>query len=213
VRCVGMGPQTKIVSYDPSAPHHLRYRDDQDLVASGLLTEAEDRLIRDTTLTINTFFGWDFNSCELIRKDGVWHPFDFANPCPDSQVTSLHVHFPWVVISKLRWALFCAATKRPMRRNLDWAPYYEIAARDVPYEKKLKAYARVARKRLDVEAFEEFNERHLGHLDEVARTFFATDRAKDAVRQKVQALFPQHEWDEFTDYFWAKIRTWREGVS
>jgi hypothetical protein len=212
VRCVGMGPQTKIVSYDPGAPLHQRYQDDQDLVASGVITEAEAQLIRDTTLTINTFFGWDFNSCELIRQDGVWHPFDFANPCPDSQVTSLHVHFPWLVLSKLRWALFCAATKRPMHQNLDWAPYFEIAAGDAPYEEKLAAYGAHARRCLDAEAFAAFDEEHLGGLDEIAREFFAGDRAKEAVRLKVQALFPEHEWDEFTDYFWARIQTWREGA-
>ncbi len=213
VRCVGLGPQTRIVSYDPSAPLHQRYQADQDLVASGTITEAEARLIRDTTLTINTFFGWDFNSCELIRKDGVWHPFDFANPCPDSQVTSLNVHFPWVVLSKLRWALFCAATKRPMHMNLDWAPYFEIADRDVPYEEKLAAYGTYARTRLDAERFAAFDAEHLGHLDEVAREFFGGDRAKEAVRLKVQAIFPEHEWDEFTDYFWARIQTWREASS
>ena len=213
VRCVGLGPQTRIVSYDPSAPLHARYQPDQDLVASGTISEDEAALIRDTTLTINTFFGWDFNSCELIRQDGVWHPMDFANPCPDSQVTSLHVHFPWVVLAKLKWAVFCAATKRPMHRNLDWAPYYEIAARDIPYEKKLAAYAKVARARLDAAGFDAFCERHLGHLDEVALAFFASDRAREAVRLKVEALFPPHEWDRFTDHFWASLQDWREAVA
>jgi len=212
VRCIGMGPQTKIVSYDPGAPLHERYQPDTDLVASGQVTEAEAQEIRDTTLTINTFFGWDFNSCELIRKDDVWYPFDFANPCPDSQVTSLHVHFPWIVTSKIRWALFCAATRRPMRRTLDWAPYYEVAAGDAPYPDKLAAYAAIARERLDTEAFEAFCDEHLPHLDEVSREFFASARAKDAVRMKVQALFPEHEWEEFTEYFWARIQRWREAT-
>lgn len=210
VRCIGVGPQAHLVDYDPGAPHHERYGDDLDLVASGTITEEDAQLIRDTTLTINTFFGWDFNSCELIKKDGVWHPFDFANPCPDAQVTSLHVHFPWIVTSQIRWSLFCAATKRPMPRNLDWTPYYDVAASDVPYAEKLAAYTAIAHQRFDTERFEAFCETHLSHLDEVAREFLGSPRAHDAVREKVEALFPEHEWDEFTEHFWAKLQQWRE---
>ena len=78
----------------------------------------DDReLLADMTLTINTFFGWDFNSCEALSQDGAWHPIDFANACPDSQVTSLHYHFPWLVMANLRWSLFFAATKRRMRED------------------------------------------------------------------------------------------------
>lgn len=210
VRCVGVGPQTKIVGYDPSAPLHERYQLDTDLVASGTITKDEAQLIRETTLTINSFFGWDFNSCELIKKNGVWHPFDFANPCPDSQVTSLHVHFPWIVLSQLRWALFCAATKREMHSTLDWKPFLTIADTDIPYHEKLSGYARLARSRFDTDRFVEFCTEHLSHLDEVAYEFFGTDRAKQAVRMKVEALFPDHEWDEFTDLFWERIQMWRE---
>ena len=39
--------------------------------------------------------------------------------------------------------------------------------------------------------------------------FFATDEAKDAVRQKVAALFPAHEVEQFTELFWDRIQTWR----
>ena len=44
-------------------------------------------MLEDMTLTINSFFGWDFNSCEALRKDAVWHPIDFANACPNSRVS------------------------------------------------------------------------------------------------------------------------------
>ena len=213
VRCIGLGPQLKIVKYDPSAPLHERYQSELDLVAAGTLTPEDRRLIEDTTLTINSFFGWDFNSCELILKDGVWHPIDFANPCPDSQVTSLHIHFPWIVLAKIRWALYCAATKRPVYPTLDWGPYFEVAARSAPYPEKLEAYADIARRRLEVDSFEEFCATHLGDLDEVAREFFGSARAKDAVRMKVQALFPEHEWDEFTEHFWSRIQQWRAATS
>jgi hypothetical protein len=161
-------------------------------------------------LTINTFFGWDFNSCEALRKDGVLHPIDFANACPDSQVTSLHYHFPWLVKAKVRWAVFCAATKRPMRRTLDWQPYYDVLAQGLPYRERLAAYGRIARERLEEDRFEEFCSTHLAHLDEVAWDFFASDRAKEAVRLKVEALFPAHEVEEFTEHYWGLIQFWRK---
>ena len=204
VRGIGLGPQVRIVRYDPAAPLHERYRPEQ-----GFLDQENESVIRDLTLTINTFFGWDFNSCESLLKEGTWHPIDFANPCPDSQVTSLHVHFPWLVKANIRWSLFCAATGRRMRQNLDWAPYYEIAEQDLPYREKLSAYAAIARERLEAERFEAFCEEHLGELDAVAVEYFGSDRAREAVRKKVQSLFPEHEWDEFTDHFWSCIQDWR----
>lgn len=204
VRCVAVGPQVRVVSYDPDAPLHGRYTDTFDH-----LTEAQLEHLRTVTLTINSFFGWDFNSCECLGDGKVWSPIDFANPCPDSQVTSLHRHFPWLVLAKLRWALFCAATKRKFRRTLDWEPYYRIADNDASYESKLAQYGRVAAERFDTAAFEEFCDKHLGPLEEVAWEYFGGDEARGAVRAKVEALYPEHEVDEFTDRFWSAIQTWR----
>jgi hypothetical protein len=210
VRCIGFGPQTRLIRYEPSAPLHDRYTMDAE---ASFVTPEESTLLRETTLTINSFFGWDFNSCEALRKDGVWYPIDFANPCPDSQVTSLHYHFPWLVKAKVRWSVFCAVTRRPMRRTLDWTPFYEIAAaKDVPYRDKLRAYARIAAERFDTARFEEFCARHLGRLDEVAAEFFGTPAAKDAVQKKVVALFPAHEVETFTELFWRRVQAWRESA-
>jgi len=204
VRCIGLGPQTRAVNYDPPAPLHDRYRLDRDFLAPELRAELED-----ITLTINAFFGWDFNSCEALLRDGEWHPIDFANACPDSQVTSLHYHFPWLIKANLRWAIFCAATRRRVRHNLDWEPYFAVAAQDLPYREKLRRYARIARQTFDAEAFEEFCARHLSHLDAVADEFFGTEQARDAVRQKVVALFPAHEVEQFTELFYGRIQQWR----
>lgn len=204
IRCIGFGPQTKIVKYDPTAPLHDRYTMERHFVDK---TQAD--LLRDTTLTINAFFGWDFNSCEALRKDGVWYPIDFANPCPDSQVTSLHYHFPWLVKAYVKWSLFTAITKKEMRKTLDWDPFYAIAKRDLPYRERLAAYAAIARERFEAERFEEFCAKHLSHLDEVAWEFFATNDAKEAVRKKVTALFPAHEVEPFTELFWKRIGKWR----
>ncbi len=204
VRCLGIGPQLRLMRYDPDAPLHERYTMDKDF-----LSDEDAALLEDMTLTINTFFGWDFNSCEVIHKDGVFHPIDFANACPDAQVTSLHYHFPWLVKSMLRWVIFCAATKRKMRANLDWAPFYEVREKDLPYRERLAAYGDIARGRLDVERFDEFCAEHLSHLDEVAWDFFGGDAAKKAIRAKVEAIFPEHEHEEFTEHFWERVQEWR----
>jgi hypothetical protein len=205
VRVIGLGPQTRIIKYDPSAPLHDRYTMDKNTV------DAEQAsVLRDTCLTINAFFGWDYNSCESLRKNNQWYPIDFANPCPDSQITSLHYHFPWMVISKLKWSLFCAATKRKMRKTLDWEPFYAIAAQDLPYREKLRGYARIAEERFETARFEEFCAKHLSRVDEVAWEFFGTQPARNAFQQKVTALFPAREVEQFTDLFWNRVQTWRK---
>ena len=204
IRCVGLGPQVRVVRYDPSAPLHDRYTADD----GGIPDDQRQHLI-DTTLTINSFFGWDFNSCEALRQDETWFPIDFANPCPDSQVTSLHYHFPWLIGANLRWSLFCAATKRPIKPNMDWQPYFDIADTDASYEEKLSGYAALARERLQADEFDEFCAKHLGGLDDLLHEFFGTDTARDAVRQKVVAMYPEHEVDEFTEMFWSRIQDWR----
>ncbi|MBZ0111019.1 MAG: hypothetical protein K8J08_01025, partial [Thermoanaerobaculia bacterium] len=205
VRCVGLGPQIRVVSYDPSAPLHDRYR-----TGNPELQAADRRTLEDMTLTINSFFGWDFNSCEMLLKEGTFYPIDFANACPDSQVTSLHYHFPWLVLAKVRWALFCAITGRKMRPNLDWAPYFEIADSERSPTEKLAAYGTIARERLEMERFGEFCSEHLSSLDELAFEYFASDDCRASVRQKVAALFPEHEIDSFTELFFSRIQDWRE---
>lgn len=209
VRCVGLGPQARIVLYDPSAPHHDRYTMKQE---SEFVEPEEARLIREMTMVINSFFGWDFNSCELLRQDTTWWAIDFANPCPDSQVTSLHYHFPWLIKANLRWALFCATTKRRMV-PLDWNRFFDLVDEEMTLRERLDALMPLVNERFQTERFEEFCSDHLSHLDEVADAFFTTDEARDAVRAKVAALFPAHEVEEFTQLFWDRIQTWRAGES
>jgi hypothetical protein len=204
VRCIGFGAQTHCVLYDPDAPLHDRYT-----MQKNFLSKEEETHLRNVTLTINAFFGWEFNSCESLRRNGIWHPIDFANPCPDSQVTSLHYHFPWMVSSYLRWSIFCATTKRKMRKTLNWDPFYAVADLDLPYQEKLQRYGHIANTYFETEKFEEFCATHLGHLNGELATFFGTADAKDAIRQKVRALYPEHEVEQFTELFWSRVQTWR----
>ena len=61
MRCIGFGPQTHLVLYDPGAPLHDRYTMPKDFIPA-----AELEHLRKMTLTINAFFGWEFNSCEAL---------------------------------------------------------------------------------------------------------------------------------------------------
>lgn len=203
VRCIGLGPQTRLVRYEPAAPLHDRYTMD-----GGHLPDDQRQTLIDTTLTINAFFGWEFNSCEALRQNGTFYPIDFANACPDFQVTSLHYHFPEMVKRMIRWSLFCAYTKRPMRQNMHWEPFYEVAKKDLPYRDRLREYAAIARERMEADRFAEFCRTHLSHLNEVALEFFRTGEAKDIVRAKVAALYPAHEVETFTDHFFGLIQFW-----
>ncbi len=57
--------------------------------------------------------------------------------------------------------------------------------------------------------FEAFCAEHLPHLDQLLWDFFGTEVARDAVRVKVAAMFPEHEVEEFTELFWQRIQQWR----
>jgi hypothetical protein len=203
VRCIGLGPQTHVVLYDPKAPLHDRYTMETDF-----LSPEERDLIDGTTLIINAFFRWDFNSCELLHNDGTWYPIDFANPCPDSQVTSLHYHFPWLIKANIRWATFAATTQRRLR-PLEWTRFFDAVAEGMTLRERVDALLPLVHEHFQTEAFGEFCEEHLGHLDEVTHEWFGTDDARDAVRRKVAALFPPHEVEGFTETFYQRIQRWR----
>ncbi len=206
VRAIGVGPQVNVVKYDPDAALHDRYQ-----VAFHFLDGEEWREATRTARIINAFFGWDFNSCEMLRSGGTLYPIDYANACPDSQVTSLHFHFPWLVKSILRWSVFCAATNRQPTLNLNWAPYFKIADdASLTLAQKLDKYDDLAAKHFDTKRFAAFDEKHLARLDEVALEFFGTKRFYDIVQLKVAALFPAHEVKRFTDHYFGLVQFWRK---
>jgi hypothetical protein len=203
VRAIGVGPQVNVVKYDPDQPLHGRY-----VVDFGFIDGEGWRRASRICRTINAFFGWDFNSCEMLRSGGTLHPIDFANACPDSQVTSLHYHWPWLVKALVRWTVFCAATRRPFRLNLDWRTFFDARDPSLDLDAQLERYDAIAAAWFDTARFEEFCAKHLSHLDEVAIEVFSAPQMRDVVRSKVAALYPAHEVESFTDHFHGLVRFW-----
>ena len=207
VRCIGLGPQTHVVSYDPAAPLHDRYTMDD-----GLRDRRGARSCsRDMTLTINAFFGWDFNSCEALRKDGDLVPDRLRQRLP--RLAGDLAALPLPVAGEGQPALVDllrrdqAADAREPRLG---AVLRDRRRATCPTREKL-ARLRGDRPRAlrDRRASRSSAPSTSPHLDEVAWEFFGTDVAKDAVRQKVAALFPAHEVEQFTELFWTRIQAWR----
>ena len=82
--------------------------------------------------------------------------------------------------------------------------------RDLEPRERLREYARIAHERFETERFRDFCRTRLGHLDALAYDFFGSEQMRDAIHQKVSALFPAHEVEEFTELFWRRIQLWRE---
>ena len=106
---------------------------------------------------VNSFFRWEFNSCEMLVRDDSVYPIDYANACPDVAITSLHYYFPWAMAALLRWSVYCVVTGRPLRVDTDTARYFEIADRtDLSYEDKLAGYRRLSDEHFDTDRYAEF---------------------------------------------------------
>ena len=101
-RSLSIGPQTRVMRYDPGAHGHYRYQVELDILPPEL-----EREVAVISRLVNAFFRWEFNSCETIVKDGQAHPIDYANASPDIALVSLHYHFPWAIKSLVAWCAFC----------------------------------------------------------------------------------------------------------
>ena len=123
-RSLSIGPQTRVMRYDPGAHGNYRYQVEQDFLAPEL-----EREVARSAASSNAFFRWEFNSCEVIVKDGRAHPIDYANASPDIALVSLHYYFPWAIESLVAWCVFCAVTGRSMRLNQRTREYFAVGDR------------------------------------------------------------------------------------
>ena len=203
-RSLTIGAETLVVRFDPGRPMYDRYQVEHGFLApeTGWEVETIGRLV-------NAFFRWEFNSCEtLVRGDEVF-PIDYANASPDVSITSLHYYFPWAMMALTRWCVFCCATGRRMKVNLNLGRWFEVADRDdLSYGDKLAAYHRLTDDYFEQGPYEEFRARHLGHVEDVMHELVGGDWFDRLVVDTVRGTFPEHEHDRFVEHYRGLLAAW-----
>ena len=65
-RSLSIGPETMVMRFQPERPMHDRYAVDHDFLSP----QAGDECVT-INRTVNAFFRWEFNSCEMLVKRSV----------------------------------------------------------------------------------------------------------------------------------------------
>ncbi len=209
VRALSIGPETMVMKFRPELPMHDRYE-----VAHDVLSPRAGRDAVSITRTVNAFFRWEFNSCEMLASGDRLSPIDYANACPDVAVTSLHYYFPWAMTALVRWSAFCVATDRPFTAHADPTPWFAIADDpDRTQAERLEAYRDLADDHFDTERYEEFREVSVPHLDEVVHDWVSSDDFDDLLVQTVRATYPEAEHEQFLAHFRGLTGMWRDDQS
>jgi hypothetical protein len=203
-RALSIGAETMVMRFDPDAPMHGRYRVQHDFLDPTIGNE-----VVTISRTVNAFFRWEFNSCEMLVKAGDVYPIDYANACPDVAVTSLHYYFPWAITALVRWTVFCLATGRPGQIDLDTRTYFQVADRaDLSYAEKVAEYRRLADAYFDTERYAEFCATQLAYLPERVYEWVSGPQFDQLLRDTVRNTYPTHEHERFYAHFRGLIDLW-----
>jgi hypothetical protein len=203
-RALTIGPESMVMHFRPDEPMHNRYLVDHDFLKPNVGLEAVT-----IAQTVNAFFRWEFNSCEmLIQGDNVL-PIDYANACPDVAVTSLHYYFPWAMKSLLKWTAFCVATGRESRLHVDPRPWFAVADDpDLSYGDKLERYQSLADAYFERDKYQDFCAEALPHIDDLVNGWVSSQEFDDLLMQTVVATYPAHEVDQFAAHFRGLLDLW-----
>jgi hypothetical protein len=204
-RALTIGPETMVMHFRPDEPMHNRYK-----VEHGFLTPQVGSEAVTIAQTVNAFFRWEFNSCEMLVQRDTVLPIDYANACPDVAVTSLHYYFPWAMKALVKWSAFCVASGRRPRPHVDTAPWFAVA--DDPalsYDDKIAGYQRLADSYFERERYEEFCALALPDIDEIVVDWVGSAEFEDVLEQTVVATYPSHEVDQFLAHFRGLLDLWR----
>jgi hypothetical protein len=203
-RSLTIGPETMVMNFRPDEPMHNRYAVDHGFLSEELGAEAVT-----IAQTVNAFFRWEFNSCEMLVQGDDVLPIDYANACPDVAVTSLHYYFPWAMSRLVSWAAYCAASDRPARPHVEPTDWFAIADDpDLSYGDKLSRYQQLADSYFDKERYFEFKEKSLPDLDAMVLDWISSNEFDELLTATVLTTYPEHEQEQFLAHFRGLLDLW-----
>jgi hypothetical protein len=203
-RALSIGAETMVMDFRPDEPMHNRYAVSHDFLSpsAGHQAVAISRIV-------NAFFGWEFNSCEMLVKGDSVHPIDYANACPDVAVTSLHYYFPWAISALVKWSVFSLATNRRSTVDLHTERYFEIADDDsLDYDAKINAYLALADEYFETAKYHEWCADHLRDFDLRVRDWVAGPDFARILGETVASTYPVHEQEKFLAHFTGLTELW-----
>ena len=109
----------------------------------------------------------------------------------------------------MKWSVFCTATARRPRYDLDTRRYFDIADRpDLDYDAKLAAYLELADAYLQTDLYWQWCDEHLPHLEERVLEWVSGPDFDQLLRDTVAATYPAHEHEAFLAHFRGLLGMW-----
>jgi hypothetical protein len=203
VRCIGFGPQTHCVLYDPSPPARPLHHERRTSCRRPTRTTCARSPHHQRVLRLGV---------QLLRGAAQGRrvaPHRLRQPLPRlaGDLAALPLPVAGEVVRAL--VVFCAATKRKMRKTLDWAPFYAIAAMDLSLRGEARPLRRHRRRALRDGALrgvlrEAPEAPRRGRVRVLRHARGEGRRAPEGGR-----ALPAHEVERFTELFWQRIQAWR----
>lgn len=211
IRCMAIGPQVLPMEFQPDKPLHQHY-------GTNKLTIDKEIYGRLSSYVkfINAYHRWTYNSFECLVKNGQIHPIDFANACPDSNFTSLHVHFPWLICSLVKWFAFCAVTEKDLRIDLEQNRYLDVINDpEKSNEEKFEFYTRISDEYFEIEKFNAFVADNFADIEERMIEFYDAGYFKEIVEFAIEMSdFPPEEHGRFVAEYLSTMDTiWRPNAT
>ncbi|MEP6630971.1 MAG: hypothetical protein ABJA89_10895 [Lapillicoccus sp.] len=203
-RALSIGPETMVMDFRPEQPMHGRYAVSHDFLSPKAGNECAA-----ISKIINAFFGWEFNSAEMLVTGDEVYPIDYANACPDVAVTSLHYYFPWAITALVRWSVFSLVTGRSTSVDLHTDRYFAIADdTSLSYDAKIAAYLALANEHFTTDRYWQWCEENLPHLPEQVHDWVAGPDFDRLLSETVDATYPEHERERFMAHFRGLTGMW-----